>query len=142
MSTGMRLFMTERNLVIDTGVLTLFFSGDQRVRPLFHDVETKRRNGYVTSVNLLEFYYKTCEKLGEDVAKLRYYQCRQLLEIVETNSDLSLLAGKEKCHHGSNLSLADCFALAATISLNGMLLTTDPELATIKDVDVKLFTVL
>ncbi|MGI0084356.1 MAG: hypothetical protein ACREBQ_04665 [Nitrososphaerales archaeon] len=53
--------------------------------------------------------------------------------------ELSLLAGREKCHRAGNLSLADCFALAAARSLNGTLLTTDPELAKIKGIDVKFF---
>jgi predicted nucleic acid-binding protein len=136
-----RPFSTKRNLVIDTGVLSLFFSGDARVRPFFDDVETNKRNGYVTSVNLAEFYYKTCETLGEDVAKLRYYQCRELLEILETDSELSLSAGREKCHRAGNLSLVDCFALAAARSFNATLLTTDPELAKIKDIEAKLFSV-
>jgi predicted nucleic acid-binding protein len=133
--------LTRRNLVIDTGILTLYFSGDQRVQPFFHEVERNKKNGFVTSVNLSEFYYKTCETLGQDVAKLRYYQCRELLEILETNRELSLLAGKEKCHRGGRLSLADCFALAATRSSSGTLLTTDPELAKITDIDVKFFDV-
>ncbi|MGI0091560.1 MAG: type II toxin-antitoxin system VapC family toxin [Nitrososphaerales archaeon] len=130
-----------RNVVIDTGILTLFFSGDARVQPYFRQLDRNKKKGYVTSVNLSELYYKTCEKLGEDVAKLRYHQCRELLEILETSRELSLLAGKEKCHRGGHLSLADCFAVAAARSLNGTLLTTDPELAKIKDIDVKLFDV-
>ena len=131
--------MTTRNVVIDTGVLTLFFAGDTRVVSFFHDFERGRLNGHVTSVNLSEFYYKTCEILGEDVAKLRYHQCRELLDILETDGQLSLLAGKEKCHRGGNLSLADCFALAGARILGGTLLTTDPELAKIKMPDVKFY---
>ena len=133
--------MTAKNVVIDTGVLTLFFSGEAAVRALFVDFERGRTNGYVTSVNLSEFYYKTCEKAGEDVAKLWYHQCRELLQTLETDSQLCLFAGQEKCHQGGNLSLADCFALAAAKTLHGTLLTTDPELAKIKDVNVKFFEV-
>jgi predicted nucleic acid-binding protein len=133
--------LTARNIVIDTGALTLFFSGESSVRSYFLDFERGRRNGFVTSVNLSEFYYKTCEKTGEDVARLWYYQCRERLEILETDNELCLLSGKERCHSGGahNLSLADCFALAATKRLNGTLLTTDPELAKIKGIDVKFF---
>lgn len=133
--------MTARNVLIDTGVLTLFFAGDSRVASLFHDFESGRLRGYVTSVNLSEFYYKTCQTLGEDVARLRYHQCRELLDILETDGQLSLLAGSEKCHRGGNLSLADCFALAGTRILSGTLLTTDPELAKIKSLDVKFYRV-
>ena len=133
--------MTAKNVVIDTGVLTLFFSGEAAVRALFIDFERGRTNGYVTSVNLSEFYYKTCEKAGEEVAKLWYHQCRELLQTLETDRQLCLFAGKEKCHRGGDLSLADCFALAAARILHATLLTTDPELAKVKDVKVKFFEV-
>ena len=137
----MRLPLTRRNLVADAGVLTLFFGGDERVRTYFHDIETTRRNGYVTSVNLSEFYYKTCEKLGEDVAKLRYYQSRELLQVLETEEELSISAGREKCRNSGNLSLADCYVLAAAKRLDATILTTDSELAKIKEVDAKYFKV-
>ncbi len=126
--------------MIDTGVPTLFFTGEARVRTAFIEFERGRTNGYITSVNLSEFYYKTCEKMGE-VATLWYHQCRELLQILETDRELCLLAGKEKCHRGTSLSLADCFALAAAKSLNGTLMTTDPELEKVKEVDVKFFDV-
>jgi predicted nucleic acid-binding protein len=131
--------LTAKNVIIDTGILTLFFSGDLRVQPFFRNVERGGKRAYVTSINLSEYYYKTCETLGEEIAVLRYHQCRELLDIVETNRELSLSAGKEKCHRRSNLSIADCFALAATKSLNGTLLTTDPELGKVKDADVRFF---
>ncbi len=132
--------LTAKNVVIDTGVLTLFFSGERSVRSFFIDFERGKTNGIVTSVNLFEFFYKTCEKMGEDTAKVWYYQCRERLSILETDNELSLSAGKEKCHSGGgSLSLADCFALAATKRLSGTLLTTDPVLAKVNDIDVKLF---
>ena len=134
----MRQPLTARNTVIDTGGLTLFFTGDPRVRTFFVDIERGRTRGYVTSVTLSEFYYKTCQKMGEEVAKLWYHQCMELLRILETSSELSLMAGKEKCHRsGANLSLADCFVLAAAKSLNGTLVTTYHELAKIKEIQVK-----
>jgi hypothetical protein len=73
------------------------------------------------------------------VAKLRFNQCRQLLKTIETDEELSLVAGEEKCHNSSNLSLADCFAIAATRRLSETLLTTDPEFTRMKGVDVKFF---
>ena len=120
-------------------MLTLFFSGENTVRNFFVDFERGRINGFVTSVNLSEFYYKTCQKMGEEVAKIWYYQCRERLSILETDRELCLLSGKEKCLSGANFSLADCFAIAAARRLKGTLLTTDPELAKIKDLDVRFF---
>ena len=126
-----------KNLVIDTGALTLFFAGDVRVKPHFDSVEHRKVKGYISSVNLSEFYYKTCQKLGGDTAEIRYHQARSALTAVETDEGLALLAGAEKCRR-STLSLADCFALALAKTFKATLLTTDGELAKVKEVDVKL----
>jgi len=127
-----------KNIVIDTGVLTLFFTGDERVRPYFYQ---DKKNSHVTSVNLAEFYYKTCRTLGSDVAGVRYHQCQQLLEVIETSPELSIKAGMEKCRRRGTLSLADCYAIAATRTLKGTLLTTDSELDEIEDIDARFFKV-
>jgi predicted nucleic acid-binding protein len=127
--------------VIDTGILTLYFSGEASVRPIFIEIESGKVNGYVTSVNLSEFHYKTCEKIGEQVANLWFSQCRERLLIIETDGPLSLSAGKEKCRWRSKLSLADCFAVAASKKLNAILYTTDPELKELKDISVRFFKV-
>ena len=47
--------MTE-GIVIDAGVLTLLFAGDERVRPYFDRLAEGRVEGYSSSVNLAEFY--------------------------------------------------------------------------------------
>ena len=127
-------------IVIDTGALTLFFAGDTRVRPYFDRISEDRAGGYISSVNLAEYYYKTCQKLGNQTASLRYHQSRTILAVVETDEKLTLDAGLEKCKR-SVLSLADCFALSLARTMNGVLLTTDHELAKVKDANVKLFEV-
>ena len=127
-----------KKLVMDTGALTLFFIGDARIKPYFEAIEGKRAVGYVCSVNLVEYCYKTCQKLGSDTAHLRYQQIRTLLQQVETDSRLSQAAADEKCRNNL-LSLADSFALALTRNLKATLLTTDSELGTSKNADVKLF---
>ncbi|MBI2126263.1 MAG: type II toxin-antitoxin system VapC family toxin [Thaumarchaeota archaeon] len=126
--------------VIDTGVLTLFYAGEARVRPYFDRINDNKAEGLMMSVNLSEHFYKTCQKLGRQTANLRYYQSRTILTIVETSEELALAAGTEKCRR-SALSLADCFALALARSVKGTLLTTDGELGKVKDIDVKLFRV-
>ena len=126
--------------VIDTGVLTLFYAGEARVKPYFDQIHNGKAEGLMMSVNLSEHFYKTCQKLGRQTANLRYYQSRTILTIAETSEELALTAGTEKCRR-STLSLADCFALALAKSVKGTLLTTDSELGKVKDVDVKLFKV-
>jgi len=125
-------------IVIDTGALTLFFAGDARIKPYFDRVDEERAEGYISSVNLAEYYYKTCESLGAGTAALRFRQTSALLKTVETDEDLALRAGVTKCQRRT-LSLADCFALSLARRSSGILLTTDRELAKVKDVDVRLF---
>jgi len=84
----------------------------------------------MSTVNLSEFYYKTCEKLGKSIADLRYHQTRRTkLTIIETDEELGKHAGMEKCKFRGRLSLADCYALAIAKSMKAKILTTDRELA-------------
>ncbi|TLX97796.1 MAG: type II toxin-antitoxin system VapC family toxin [Thaumarchaeota archaeon] len=62
---------------------------------------------------------------------------RRILKPVETDEDLTLALGTEKCR-GSVLSLADCFALALARRVGGgTLLTTHSELGRTKGIGVK-----
>ena len=61
---------------------------------------------------------------------------RRILKPVETDEDLTLALGTEKCR-GSVLSLADCFALALARRVGGTLLTTDSQLGRTKGIGVK-----
>ena len=130
-----------RRYVIDTGVLMLFFMGDERVRPYFEEIDRGTAIGLMPYANLAEFYYKVCETLGKDVAELR---CRRILasriEVVPLDEGLALEAGSLKCHH-RRLSLADCIALSLAKAEGAVLLTTDRELAKTREVSVRLFEV-
>ncbi len=130
----------KRKFVVDAGVLTLFYAGDSRVKPYFGGIKDAETGGYVSSINLSEHYYKTCQKLGKEVADLRYHQSMTILTSTDTDEGLTLAAGLEKCRR-TQLSLADCFALALTKRLKGTLLTTDSELAKVKEITVKHFDV-
>lgn len=124
--------------VMDTGVLSLFYLGDERVKPYFGQVQSGRAEGYVSSVNLAEFYYKVCQKLGKETATVRFHQTRTILEVVETDGELAMTAGLSKCRH-AHLSLADTFAAAVTEKLGGTLLTTDEAMVRVAEIHVKHF---
>jgi len=132
--------MTNRNIVTDTGALTLFFAGDPRVRPYYEGIIGAKTKGHISSVTLAEYFYKTCQKLGRETATTRYHMTRAMLNVIETDSNLSMAVGLEKCMKPV-LSLADCYALALTKRMSGKLLTTDRELSKVKDADVKYFEV-
>jgi predicted nucleic acid-binding protein len=112
---------------------------DPRVKRFFDGIETGVARGLISAVNLSEFYYKTCQKLGKSTADIRYYQVRNTkVAVVETDAELSRVAGLEKCRR-ADLSLADCYTLAAAKRLKATVLTTDSELAKIKEVKTLLF---
>jgi len=130
-----------KKYVIDTGVLFLYLIDDERVRPYFKEINEGRAKAFICDINLAEYYYKTCEKLGREIADVRYNQIRVLMNPVSTNQDLTREAGKIKCKYRDKLSLADCFALALSKIKGAILLTTDSDLAEIKEVKVKHFPV-
>lgn len=131
-----------KSYVVDAGALSLHLIDDKRVKPYFDEVFQGRAQALIPDVNLAEYYYKTCQKLGKKVADLRYHQVRGSdLVLVATDEDLTLKAGEKKCKYGDRLSLADCFALALSELKGATLLTTDRELAKVEEVAVKHFPV-
>lgn len=127
------------SVVVDAGVLALYFIDDDRVRFYFHGIEKGNIKGYMAHVNLSEYYYKTCQQLGKDTADVRYLSIMRSKIEIFMDEMLARDAGLEKCRHRLNLSLADCFALAVAKRLKAALLTTDGELAKVKGINVKHF---
>lgn len=124
-------------LVFDAGVLTLHFAGDARVSEYFNGIDEEDADGFVADVNLSEFYYKTCQKLGRQAADTRYFMLRASRLQTVHDQALTRQAGLEKCRQRLDFSLADCFALALAKREKALLLTTDNELGKAKDVQVR-----
>jgi len=129
------------SLVIDAGVLSLHFAGDQRVGRYFNAVDDGEAMGLVAEANLAEYYYQTCRKLGRESADTRYLLVRASKLAAVHDRDLTRLAGLERCRQQLDLSLADCFALALAKRERALLLTTDSELRGARDVQVRFFKV-
>lgn len=131
-----------KRYVLDAGALFLHFIGDDRVKPYFDEVAQGRAQVFICDVNLSEYYYKTCEKIGKEIADVRYHQVRgSNVESIATDEELTWKAGEKKCKYRGKLSLADCFSLALSELKKATLLTTDSELAKVKEVKVKYFPV-
>lgn len=131
----------KKAIVVDAGALALHFIDDPQVDEYFSAIDDGQVSGYITDVNLAEFYYKTCQKLGIQTADTRYYQIKRThLQIVH-DEDLTRSAGLEKCRQQLDLSLAGCFALALAKREKALLLTTDKELSKVKEIKVKFFEV-
>jgi predicted nucleic acid-binding protein len=128
------LSLNARSYQFDAGVLLLFYSGMSSVKPYFDRVFNKRASGFVSEVNLAEFYYKTIEKFGLDTAEVWYLQIRQSnLKIIAPDIEITRKAGLWKSKN-KGISLADCFALATLQENAQVLLTTDAALTEISGI--------
>jgi predicted nucleic acid-binding protein len=128
-----------RDLILDSGVFSLQFSEDPRLDPYIEKLEGGSAKSYTTLINLTEFYYWTCRTFGKDVADLRLQTILASdLEIVG-DAELARNAGLEKCRRIFDLSTADCYILSLARRERGILLTTDGELAKVRDVEVRHF---
>jgi predicted nucleic acid-binding protein len=125
--------------IVDAGVLSLHFRDDPRVEKQFDEIDEEKSIGYITGINLAEFYYMTCQKLGRQTADTWFYLIRGSPLRIESDEELNRQAGIEKCRRTLDLSIADCYALALAKRLKGILLTTDGELAKNREVEVLFF---
>jgi hypothetical protein len=130
-----------RNIVLDAGVLGLFFARDRRVLEYFEAIQEGKVQGLIAGVNLSEFYYKTCRSFGIQAADTRFSLTVETGIEVVGDPELDRLAGLEKCRREVDISLADCYALTLTKRVKGLLLTTDNELGKTKEVETRHFPV-
>jgi predicted nucleic acid-binding protein len=87
-----------------------------------------KARGFVSEVNLAEFYYKTAQKKGVESAEAWYLQIRHSrIMVVTPNEQVTRQAALWKIKR-DELSLADCFALATRAATGAVLLTTDSTL--------------
>ena len=118
--------------VVDAGALALYFSGDKRIKKYFDNIFRGYAIGYLCEINLAEFYYKTAEKLGEEVAKLRYISIRNSsIRQIAAGGDLTIEAARIKLRYRRRISIADAYLIALARMVNGVILTTDK---TVKEV--------
>jgi predicted nucleic acid-binding protein len=106
---------------------------------MFDDVTAGKAEGYTCETSMAELYYKTCEKLGREVAELRHASIRHSkISILTIDEKLTRIAGILKCIYRGKLSLADTYIAAATKIVEGVLITTDTRLAELKPVQIRL----
>lgn len=121
--------MKTRRIVLDTGPLFLYFAEDRRAKELIDAIQRGKTSGRTCETNLAEFYYKTCEKLGREVAELRNASIRGSMLMIESpNERLTRMAAALKCEYRGRLSLADAYVLALCQMYGGDLVTTDRRL--------------
>ena len=120
--------LSARSYVFDAGAISLYYAGSEAVRPYFLRVFSGKARGFVSEVNLAEFYYKTAEKKDLQSAEVWYLQVRRSrINVVSPNEQITRQAALWKVRRKA-LSLADCYALATRENVRALLLTTDSTL--------------
>ncbi|MDA4118035.1 MAG: PIN domain-containing protein [Thaumarchaeota archaeon] len=117
--------LNARSYVFDAGAISLYYAGSKAAKPYFDRVNSGSARGFVSEVNLAEFYYKTGERMGMETAEHWYVQVRRSrIRCVPPNEQITRVAAVWKVKR-RDLSLADCFALATREDKAQTLLTTD-----------------
>ncbi len=116
--------------LLDAGIFPLILAGDHNVKRFVEEIASGRAEPLACELNLAEFYAKTCEKKGKEVAEIHYLRIRYqpTLTIITPDEELTKKAALLKCKHRDKLSLADCYAAAAASTEKATLITTDTEL--------------
>ena len=95
MKSGDERLLKIRRYTFDTGPLFLYFGEDLRAKKLLDEVESWRAEGSTCEPNLAELYYKTCEKMGRETARIRYLSFRRSkVTVFAPNETLSRSAGE------------------------------------------------
>ncbi|MFN3655365.1 MAG: PIN domain-containing protein [Candidatus Nitrosotenuis sp.] len=126
--------MRANKLAFDAGAISLYYAGDKRIKSYFDSVFSKTKMGFVSEVNLAEFYYKTAEKFGLQTAETRYRLTRGSQIIVAPDEMITRDAAKLKLKYHAKLSLADCFAISTAVNNQCTLITTDASIKQVKEV--------
>ena len=125
------------NIIWDTGALSLFFANNPEAREYMQQIVAHKSIGYIPRLILAEFFFKTCQKLGKEVAQIRLVALRQVPIIEEPISEEEVLGiGMLKVKH-SNLSLADCVLIQLAKRHQATILTTEKPITTVKGIKAK-----
>ncbi len=125
-----------KRYAFDTGSFELYFAGNEKMKEIYNEIKNKVSKGFTLETNLAELYYKTCQKIGEEIALIRDNSIRNsLIEIKEINKEIARKAGEIKCRI-RDISLADSLLAAAAAICNATVITTDMDFKVIKDVKV------
>ena len=127
--------MKDNKLAFDAGALSLYYAGNEKARQYFNDVSSRLKTGFMSEVNLAEFYYKTAEKYDVDTVETWYMLTRRSrIVIVAPDETITRDAAKLKLKYHDKLSLADCFAISTAINNHCTLITTDNKIRQVKEV--------
>ncbi len=116
--------------VLDTSAIFTYLeyeAGADKVERILVQAKGKRCEVFVSFITLMEIYYISWQRKGEDVAKELVVFLKSLpITIVESSERLILSAGRLKANH--KLSVADAIIAAIAVDKSATLVHKDPEL--------------
>jgi len=127
-----------KRYLYDAGALGLLLAGDNRLKNMVAEVSRGQASAHASVINLAELYYKTGQKLGLETAETWFLRIiNSKIQVENADTGLAREAGLHKIHYRDKLSLADCFALAEAERQKAVLLTTDKDLESVKEVETR-----
>ena len=122
-----------KKYIIDTGTFQYYFGGDLHMKEIYNEIKNDNAVSATLEANLIELFYKTCEVIGKDAARIRVKSIRtSKIKVFKLNEELVRIAGEIKCSH-LKLSFVDAITAALAILLKAKLVTTDSDFNTLKD---------
>ena len=118
--------------VWDTGALSLFFADHSKAKSLMKDITSGKALGFIPRIIMTEFFYKTCQKLGKQIAEIRITALRHTNiqeKPLEENDVVSTGMLKIKF---PELSLADCIVVNLGEKSKATVITTEREITRVE----------
>ena len=107
-------------------------SAASQVRQLLEEAQQETLTLFMSVINLGEIFYRVGKVNGADVAQETLVEIRRLaLTVVPVTEERVFAAAALKIQH--RISYADAFAAAAALELNAPLVTGDPELINLQN---------
>jgi len=111
----------------DTKALMAFFNseaGAEKVESLLKEVESDRREGFVSTVSLTEIYYLYFRRFGAKAAEERTEQVKYSnLKTIAIDAEIAINAGKYKAEKG--IPIADALIAATALATKSKIITAD-----------------
>ena len=80
-----------KSYVFDTGALAQYFADNAQMREFFQRIAKGSLRGLLPIPILSELYYKTCQKMGNEVARIRLVALRNSNLVISNLEDTLIL---------------------------------------------------
>ena len=119
----------DKSFLLDTSAIFVYVeseSGHETIEYILIEARQKKCAVFMSFISLMEIYYISWQKKGEDVAKELVVLVKSLpVEIIQSNERIILSAGRLKAKH--RLSVADAVVAATAMDKAAVLVHKDPE---------------